>query len=154
MKRTRDCVFLPFTNFIAETAWWIFMKFDAGEAVNVAEWIYLCLWYENTKIISRQKKPVRQIVVYKSLSLSSFCFCPSLGLSRHCALTDFSYVPLGVGGVKFTFKWWTLRGVRRQLLLNKYRSQGRVVRDSVVWYLWRYLCICCKWPSRSVMYEK
>ena len=41
-----------------------------------------------------------QVFVFFSFLLL-FLSLPPVGLSRHCVLTDFSFVPLGVGGVNF-----------------------------------------------------
>lgn len=109
-----------------------------GDRVNVAEWIYLCLWYENTKIISGQKKHACRIIVYKSLSFLCFFFWPTSGIKQalYWQISVSSF--LGWVASTFTSKWGTLHGVKRQLLLNKYGYQGKVVSDGVVWYLWCY----------------
>ena len=107
--------------------------------MNVAGRIFfLCLWYENTKIISRHKKPVCRIVVYKSLSLS-WVFVPPLpftsGIKQPLCIDRFRFSP-SWGGWRQLFRLsggpCMVYGVRRQLLPNKYRNQRKAVRDSIV----------------------
>ena len=161
MKRRRECVSSTHIFYHWNGLTDFYEIWHRGDSVNVAEWIYLCLWHENIEIILRRKKPV----------CCCCCRCcrrrrrrrrPLSGIKQTLCIARFQFRPfLGWVASTFTFEWATLHGVRRQLLLNKYRIQRKVVHDSVVWYLWCYghcdgSCVSAVSdpPDLWVMYEK